>query len=748
MDKEKIEQIEDPADPAVFSAIQSLSESLLMKRDEAVAYRHSSGVEQMWKEDDENFDGGDGLLTTARNMIEYATGEATKAGSTGPQRSQVVVNIIRGKCETAEGRFAEILLPTDDKNWGLKETPVPEIAKAMKDNRPAAAIGATEPLKADGRILTMSDVAKMDLEKIKEKMKAMETEIHDNLTECHYNAELRKLISDAVRTGTGIIKGPNIIKKVRKVWIPVEGEKEHIYNLKIVEDFKPASKTVSCWDIYPDPDCTEDLSNAGYFWESDMIRAKEVRDLYGVPGYLDKEIVKVLYDPPVRTKAFYDEKDKRHMIKKTLAKKGDLYEMWTYSGDITREDLEAMGINLKHDEIAQSFSGVVVFVNDRPIKVELNEIDTGELPYDFFQWTSVRDLPWGIGVPRMMAWLQRILNAAFRAMMDNAGDSSGANIVIGPGVEPVDEVWEITGKKIWRMIDEYAEDGDVRKAFQQFQIANNQKDLEAVIELVLKFVDLETSIPTIFQGEQQKMPETLGATNIMVDAHNVGLRSRVKRFDDQITVPHITRYYHWLMQYSEKAEIKGDFNVDPRGTSVLLQKDQRAQTLMQVMAYKNDPDAAILVDWEKALKKLFSALNLDIIKSEEDYKKALEDRAKMPQQQDPRIAAAEMRAQTDIEGANIKAQIAEKELQAKLQDAREEREFKYRMKEMDQNIKMMEFAQNKEISLDQIKAKLADSSAKLKTQVYLAGPDKKGPQVAEPLVEPEGRAEDGKAYQD
>lgn len=735
-------------DQPTISAIAALGTSLIRKRDEAVEFRAASGVEQMWREDDENFDGGDGYMTSHRSMVDYATGEAVNTPNSGPQRSQVVVNIIRGKCETAEGRFAEILLPTDDRNWGLKETPVPEIAEAMKDDRPAALTGTSEPLKKeDGQVITMSDVAQSDLAKIKEKMEAMETEIEDDLTECKYNAEIRKLIVDAVRTGTGILKGPNVVKTVRKVWIPVEDEKEHVYKLKVVENYKPASETVSCWNLYPDPDCDEDISNAGYFWEGDSIRPKELRDLYGVPGYLKSEIIKALEERPIRLRVGYDTKDKRHKIKKTFTNQGDSYERWTYSGEINREDLEAMGINLQHDEIAQSFSGIVVFVNDRPIRVLLNTLDTGDLPYDFFQWTSVRDSPWGIGVPRMMAWLQRILNAAFRAMMDNAGDSSGPNVIVGPGVEPIDQKWELSGKKLWRMIDEYSDDGDVRKAFQQFQVENNQKDLEAIIELVLKFVDLETSLPTIFQGEQQKLPDTLGATNIMVDAHNVGLRGRVKRFDDQITTPHISRYYHWKMQYSDKASIKGDYSVDPRGTSVLLQKDQRAQALAQIMAYKGDPDAKLLVDWEKAFRKLFSALNLDILKSKEEYKQALKESKQAQPPQDPKIVAAQLKSETDLKEVETKASSVEQELAAKAEEGQAEREFKLKMKEIDQNIKMMEFAEKRNISLDQIKGKLAEASAKLKTQVYLTDKDGKAPGgVATPIIEPVGKAPDGESY--
>ena len=55
--------------------------------------------------------------------------------------------------------------------------------------------------------------------------------------------------------------------------------------------------------------------------------------------------------------------------------------------------------------------------------------------------------------------------------------------------------------------------------------------------------------------------ETLGATNIMVDSNNVTLRSRVKLWDDNITIPHLTRYYDYNMQYHKDDSIKGDFKV-------------------------------------------------------------------------------------------------------------------------------------------------------------------------------------------
>jgi len=746
---------EEEKGAGAIERVEALVESLMIKRDLAVQYRAGTGVEKMWEEDEALFDAG-AMDDKQAKMIDYAKGTAyNRSGETGPVRSEAVVNIVRGRCETAEGRFSDMLLPVDDKNWGLKETPVPEISAALKDQRPAQNKDTKEPVMGPGgKQMTISDVAKGDLDRIKDAMKLMEKEIDDQLTECGYNAEIRKMIMDASRLGTGVIKGPNVVKRIKKVWKNEGGA----YRLNVEEEFKPAFECVSVKNIYPDEEVEEDLRKASYIWELDSIKPNELKDLYGVPGYFDEQIVKILQEDPIRIKTRYNSDSRRFKTYRSKGSRGELYEKWTYSGDLDREDLEAMGVDLQHDEIAQRFSAIVVFVNDRPIKTQLNSLDTGDLPYDFFQWSVIKGTPYGIGIPRILSWLQRINNAGWRAMLDNARDSAGANIIIGAGVEPVDGVWEMGGPKLWRTLEEFSEDGDARKAFQQFQIKNNQQQFEAIIELVMKNVDIETLVPTMFQAEQQKLPETLGATNIMMDSNNVGLRGRVKRFDDQITVPGLTRIYHWNMQYNDKNEIKGDYNVNPRGASVLLEKDKHAQVLFQVLQFKGDPDFRMMINWQKHVKKLFAALGLDILNTDEEYEKLKKQAQEAPPPQDPRIEAARMKVEGDFKKAELTNQSDMAEIQAKgrstsqeismkSQEAQMERENKMAMLDKQLQIKMMEFAEKRNMSLDQIKAKLADSSMKLRTQIALTQVDGKAPGgIAEPIIEPIGRAEDSKSF--
>lgn len=735
------EQGQDERGDEVRRRLQALAENLMRKRDEAIAHRAASGVERRWRQDEEAFDS----LTEQQKteMIDYATGEAAPRGNSGPIRSRVVVNVIRAKCEIAEGRFCDILLPVDDRNWGLKPTPVPTLVKAMKDDRPVINTATGEPMSdPEGKPVRASDIARKKMDVAKEHMEGMETEIDDQLTECGFNGECRKVVRDAVRVGTGILKGPNVIKQIRRAWIPIEDGTGKVFRMKTVEDPTPVSKRVDYWNVYPDPQCGEDASRASYMWEYDEILPRELRAFEGVEGYFTDEIQQILQEDPIRTHVSYNLNHKRTEVSRKALARGMAYEKWEYHGDLDRDDLIAAGVELDEGN-AKSYSACVVFVNDRPIKVMLNVLDTGDLPYDYFQWCQVKNSVWGIGVVRIGTWAQRVIQAAWRATMDNGRDSSGANVVIGPGVEPVDGRWELTGKKIWRMTS--SEIDDVRKAFNQFQLESRQEDLQRIIEMAIRFLDMETSLPMLFQGEQQEMPETLGATNIVVDSNNVALRSRVKLWDDQITRPHVTRYYHWNMQYNEDPDIKGDWNVDPHGTSVLLARDQQARTLINLLQLRNDPKVDAEVDWGKAVRELFTALKLNVLKTEADKQRDEQAQKEQPQPQDPKIQAAEIKGRAELEKAQLIQESDRAEIQMKGEIAEAEMQNRLELARMQYEMKLLEFADKRGLELDKIKADLSKEASKQNLMRELA--DKKTAELTKPPVEPPQKAAHGEAYQ-
>lgn len=720
--------------------INVLANRLLAKRDEAIKARSASGIEKQWLEDERMFDSS-GDLGMA-DVTDYATGEAfIRAKSSEPRRSRVVVNIIRGKCEQTEGRFSDIQLPVDDKNWGLKITPVPDIEAQKEDKTPVATGG--EPVVQDGKPVTLADLARNEISLAVEKMKLMEKEIEDQLNECSFNGECRKVARDAIAYGTGILKGPAVISRLRKSWKKSETEKAYV--LEVTEEQKPYSKRVDRWNIYPDPDCGDDIKKASYIWEKDGILPRELRRLMGVDGYLADQIEQILKEDPIRT--FVVSGKQKLQIEKTSQDQGSKYELWEYNGDLTVDELKALDCDC--GDMNGMVSACVVFVNEKPIKASLNLLDTGDLPYDFFQWSQVPGSIWGIGLVRIMSHISRIITAAWRMMMDNAGDSAGANIVIGEGIFPDDGRWEVGGKKIWRFNGDMV---DVRQAFTQFQLTNNQADLQRIIELALRFADMETMLPMAFAGEQVGPAETLGAVELKVDSSNVGLRGRVKLWDDQITRRHLTRYYHWNMQYNQNDEIKGDYNVDPRGVSYLLQKDKAAQTIMQILPLLDvNPTLKLMVDPKKALKAAFAAQQIDILREDEDIEN-LERQSQEQPPQDPRIAAgaelAKAKMAAEEKKLAVTQEMADLTHEIKMEEAQRDREHELQLAAINRETKMLELSIKSGDSLEKIKADLAKKSMELDVQQRLSKPGSSAKQVSEPPTEPIQRAPDGRAYQE
>lgn len=729
-----------------LEAIERLSSSLILKRNTAVTARATCGIEQIWREDELAFEGIDENYLRNR-MVDYATQTApARTSSTSPKRSQVVINIVRPKCETAEGRFSDIQLPTDGRNWGLLVTPKPEISDAIKDDRPALLKETKEPVTGpNGEPLTMHDVAKSDKERAEEKMQKMETQINDQLTECSYNGECRKAIQNAVRLGTGILKGPMIVKDLKKRWVPQNDGKTTVRILEVKEDQRPISRSIDPWDVFPDPECRDDIKRAAYIWERRTITPRELRDYAGVEGYLPDQIEEILREEPIKLTVASPKEDNLFLVRYSMGIRGSSYELWEYNGDVNREDLEALGCDCSQG-MFPSMSACVVMVNDRPIKATLNPLDTGDLPYDFFVWTKRASVPWGVGVARELIWPQRVLIAAWRAMMDNAGDSAGANIVLGSSIEPMDGKWEITGKKLWKSTDEQT---NIDKQFGQFQIANNQQELQAIIELALRFADMESQLPMLFTGEKGELPKTLGATNIMVDSANVALRTRVKLWDDCITRPHITRYYDWNMQYNDDEDIKGDYKVDARGTSVLLEREQEWQSTKEILEVKQDPELSMMIDWKKAIRKFFMARNIDIMLPDDKITEKEEERKKQPPPMDPSLEAAKIRSEAELQKAQLTQQADMAELQLKAQQADLDRKHNMELKLIDRDIKAMELSQASGVALDKIKAELTITAQKLNTQIAMSRDRNAKPsaQLTEPVVEPPEKAAPGYAFQ-
>lgn len=699
--------------------IEAFGNQLIEKRKLAIRARAESGVESRWSKDLDLYHGLDGNRISKDGDI-FEDIEASREKKGGRRRSRVFVQVTRQKTNAASARLSDMLFPTNDRNWEIGPTPVPKLSNALKeygnvavrDEQPGPTQGQILPHPTEDRPLKAADVLVAQMSEATAKASAMQKEIDDQLTECNFNREGRKAIRDAAKMGTGILKGPIVINRVKKRWKRQSDGQRTVHVLEVVEEERPASMRVNPWDFFPAPGCGEEIRKAAYIWEREIIARADFADLARLgdeSGYSREAILECLKEGPKRNAEAISHERKRYSngyIDMTSIDPTN-YELWNYHGEVLVEDLEAFGVKMTEEELAMAkLSAIVVLCNDRVIKVVINPMETGDHPYDVFSWESMDGSPFGVGIPYLMRYGQITLNAAWRQMQDNAGVTHGPQVVLNKrAITPATGEWDIHGMKLWYAMDNTV---DVRTAFQVFQIEDRQESLQRIIELALKFIDEETALPMIAQGERGTAPDKVGVATLLMNSANTVLKQIARNWDDCITNPHITRYYDWNMQNNDNEEIKGDFSVKARGSTALVVRDQQKQDVIMVANMAQSPTFQKFINPQRLAKYAIEASSIpDVMNTDAEIAKIEEMMAKQPPPVAPAIEAAKIRAQADLEAAKIdaiseQANIEQKGQQMSMDDQRETLKM-----QLDRELMILKYAQERQMTLEQVKAELA-----------------------------------------
>lgn len=620
-------------------------------------------IEQRWLDDLRQYHG------------EYAADESAKLAR--QKGSEVFVNITRNKTNAAEARLQDMLFPTDDRNFGLYATPVPELDYISKQQPEAP--DEEEPIQQAREIKAAATEAAL----------AMQEVIDDQLLESRYHIKARDVIHDACQLGTAVIKGPIIIGRTKKRWDVMP---DGMSVLQIVEALEPTIERVDPWDFYPDMSA-KSVDEAEFIFERRRLSKKQLRDMAQLPGVLVsqlREIVKSSAKDTHIAKDFTD--DIRNITGINTVGEGNKYEIWEYHGPISKSELaDAMSMSDEQmdeeeiDELDDEIEATVFFSGNNVIKVAINPMDSDDRPFAVFNWEKDESSIFGFGVPCLMRSAQKVINASWRMMMDNAGLSVADQLVINKELlYPADGSWDMTPKKIWYLRDKTR---SVQEAFSSFSTPSHQVELANIFGMARQLADEETNLPLIAQGEMgPHTTKTSSGMAMLMNSSNIVLRKAVKNWDDDITRPLITRFYDWNMQYNEKAEIKGDFSIEARGSGALLVREKQQENLM---IYSNlsmsIPEFAKRRDWAELDREIAKSLEVPydrITLGEEEIAEMEAMQAEMmsAQQVDPKAQEMQMKMQLkqielqldqsrfelDAQKAAADAQMDQQELQSKM----------------------------------------------------------------------------------
>lgn len=795
-------------------SLHDLGLALAQKRAEAVKQRRETGIEAVWMTCEEAY-----LCIDDQNRHEYAKARWAKPTSMqGPvtnnqsprdvMRSTAYVRLTARYVDMAAAMVSEIMLPIDDKAFALEPTPIPDLVAALEDNTPVQepqammqAPGAMQPQQPGvqpgmpmpgmpgQQPLTKADVAKQKIDQAQKAAEKEEQQIYDWMIEANYPGEMRKVIHDAARIGVGVLKAP--FPSLREGYaFSIQGNEA---TLVMESKTAPGLKWIDPWNVFPYDACGEKLKDAGGIFERDYISARQLGDLkklvdsMGSPIYIAENIDKVLKEGP--EKCYVDDAKNPNESKR---QDETSFTIWYYTGTMKRDDLavaRAVGVDEIPEEIEQ-VSAVFTMVNDTVIRATPNPLTSGRHGYHNIPW-SRRAGNWaGVGVAEQVSMPQRMLNASTRALLNNAGFSAGAQIIVKRNlIVPADGNWTLTPNKIWYDTGEDATGGKVSDAFTMVEFPNTTPELQSIIQLAYKMAEEASNIPLVTQGQQgPTSPDTFGAAELQNSNAKTLLRSIAYSFDDHITDPVVHLFHEWYLLDPEiPQEQKGDWRINARGSVSMVERAIQEYTWMQLLqvslnpsyglspgdvaseylkAKRIDPRKAQLSEEDKA--KLASAqpapppvVQAAIIR-EQGATQRLQMELQADQQQpgspaapDNSLQVAQIRAETEMEKATLNQNSDMAELQFKAQEAERQRQHEMQMQDREFQMRLMEFAKEEGMQLEDVKARLTKTALELSTQKELssaalaAGKAKEpnpSPQVATPPIEPAGRAQDGQAY--
>lgn len=574
--------------------------------------------------------------------------------------SEAYVNLTRVKCNTVEAREAEMVAPTEDRNWVISPTPVPELVTATKlatasDSGGAAPTASTDDQQASSEAAATLRAAEVASE-------GMQTVMDDQMEEAGLNAVHRQVIHHKVVLGTGILKGPVIQARVKRTFKrqaqrdTATGVEVSVWAEVIEEDLRPGAQSVSPWDFFPDMRATS-MDDCEFTFERHRYNRQALSDLRHLPGFSEVAIeAAIAAGPAAAMTGLVDQAVSDDLRNRRASSR---FEVIEYQGPVEAADLEAAGYLVPERLGTGSLQGVVWMCNGQVLKASLTLMRESESVYDAVPFERDDTCLFGFGLPYRMRHSQAAGNSAWRMVLDNARNSVGPQVVFQKGkVKPTNGDKRVAPNKTW----EVDEGIDVRGAFGVFAVSPNFRSMFDILQMVREFADEETGMPAIAQGQQlPTITKTAEGMSILMNAANTVLRRIVREYDDWITTRFIKRLYRWNMKFNEREDIKGDYAVKALGSASLLLAEQQSKGLMQLsqLAMTN-PEFARRTKWGDLYRQLVKSLRISadaLVMTEDEFAQEQQRQSQQPSQVAPEIQVK----LAEVQMAQAKLKLAEQQ---------------------------------------------------------------------------------------
>jgi len=539
------------------------------------------------------------------------------------------------KCRALESWLKDVMLPSGEKPYKVKPTPVPDIPphlvqKAqqvfMMDylSRVAAQAGT------DVTMIEKNQINEDDLREAAEKFKdellkqikeqatadadTIEQYIDDELVEGKWYEALNDFIEDFATYPTAFMEGPIFRRRTVLEWKPIPNTQ--MSEIGITEKIVKEYDRVDPFDVYPAP-------GAKTIQDGDLCIRKrytrrDLEALRGIEGFDTNAINQVLqqYQNGYREFISYDTEiaDLHDRPNESSDPEGHIDGI-KFFGSVNGFTLREWGMKIEDvPDPFREYSVIAYVVGSYVVGARLNPHPLGRRNLYSASFRHKNGSIWGRAVPETMRDVANLCNSAARALCNNSAMASGPQVwQLVDLIPPECNRTEMFPWKIWEYSSEKLKTG----AQQPMGFFQPQLIVNELLNLYKYFFEQGsevTGIPAYIYGNQNigGAGATASGLSMLMNAAAKGLRNAASNIDKGVISRSVEE--HWLVLMLTRPDLaKGDCRIVARASEYLIQAEQNQMRIAEALSATNNPtDMAIMgIDGRaELLKANFKRLNI------------------------------------------------------------------------------------------------------------------------------------------
>lgn len=560
-----------------------------------------------------------------------------------PMRSKAYPKITRIKCISTLARIMDLMFPSDDRNWTLDADPsadmaMADVVKAIQDAQARDKIAGTPAVPLTEAYVTsaVKELAMARAAKLSDLIDAQLQELGGDQSYDYVQIN-NEVVASAILYGLGVARGPFVREEKYTTWKWDEAAQQPKPNNG--SHYKPQFEVLNVWDYYPDLSAKRLEDSDGFFTRSVMSKAQlrklaDREDFFGdvIRGYIARMPGRGNY----KQEKFESELRAMGVKQNVNEYKADTtkFEIITWHGLVDARTLQAAGIDVPESKLGDQVEAEVWMVDDTIIKASMNpwsEIGMSVRTVHTFIFDKDDTAPIGFGLPNVMRDTQMAVCAATRMMMDNASVVCGPILELNTALLRADQ--DMTALTPWKIF--YRDDegpSTSSAAVREIVIKSHIDELSKIIDMFLKFADMETFVNPMTGGDVSKMPSepmrNAAGASMMLGNAALPFKQIIRNFD-KFTESVILSVVQFNTKFNEDEVKAASYQVIARGATSLIAKEIRGMQI-DYLSSSLTPEEKLHVDERKLVEAKFRVRDFaNMLVTPEEFlrRKAAQDQA-------------------------------------------------------------------------------------------------------------------------